>query len=110
MACATIGWWHQTGLVNQKSFCGKGVEQLIFFLLHRPPGKTGTVKLRESRLMLHRIKKSAVGLWRDESGASLLEYSLLIGLVAVVTVTTIGAVGTWVTGRWTTLKTALGVP
>jgi hypothetical protein len=30
MAHATVGWWHRTGLVNQKSCCGKGVEQLIF--------------------------------------------------------------------------------
>ena len=31
--------------------------------------------------MLQRIKKTTVRLWNDESGASLLEYSVLIGLI-----------------------------
>jgi len=73
------------------------------------PGKTGTVKLRESCLMLHRIKKSAVGLWRDESGASLLEYSLLIGLILAVSATAVIAVGGWAGNQWSNLKGVLGV-
>jgi len=57
--------------------------------------------------MLHRIKKSAVGLWRDESGASLIEYSLLIGLILAVTATTVIAVGGWASNQWTSLQTAV---
>jgi len=59
--------------------------------------------------MLHRIKKSAVGLWRDESGASLLEYSLLIGLILAVSATAVIAVGGWAGNQWSTLKGVLGV-
>jgi len=80
---------------------------LFFFILQRPPGKTGTVKLRESCLMLHRIKKSAVGLWRDESGASLLEYSLLIGLILAVSATAVITVGGWANNQWTALQSAV---
>ena len=31
--------------------------------------------------MLHSIKATAIRLWNDESGASLLEYSVLVGLI-----------------------------
>jgi pilus assembly protein Flp/PilA len=57
--------------------------------------------------MLHRIKKSAVGLWRDESGASLLEYSLLIGLILAVSATAVITVGGWASNQWTNLKGVL---
>jgi hypothetical protein len=39
MACATVGWWHRTGLVNQKSLCGKGVDSLIFLPFAPTAGK-----------------------------------------------------------------------
>lgn len=44
----------------------------------------------------------------DRSGASLIEYSLLIGLITVLAVVAITAIGTWVNGRWTALQTAVG--
>jgi pilus assembly protein Flp/PilA len=53
--------------------------------------------------MLRQIKNLAVRLWKDEQGASLLEYSVLIGLIVAGVVATITAVGTWTGGRWTTL-------
>jgi pilus assembly protein Flp/PilA len=53
--------------------------------------------------MLHRVRKSAVGLWRDESGASLVEYSLLIGVIILVTAAAVTSVGTWASGKWTAL-------
>jgi pilus assembly protein Flp/PilA len=43
---------------------------------------------------------------RDERGASLLEYSLLIGIITVVTVTAMTGVGNWVKGQWDALATA----
>jgi len=44
---------------------------------------------------------------RNQSGASLVEYSLLIGLITVAAVVTIGLVGVWVSGRWTALYDAV---
>jgi pilus assembly protein Flp/PilA len=57
--------------------------------------------------MLRELKSFAVRLWKDEQGASLLEYSLLIGLILAVTVTAVTAVGLWASGRWTNLQTIL---
>ena len=45
---------------------------------------------------------------RNESGASLIEYSLLIGLITVLAVVAIGAVGIWVNGQWENLQTNIG--
>lgn len=44
---------------------------------------------------------------RDEDGAALIEYTVLIGLMLVGVVAVITTVGTWVNGRWTALNTAL---
>jgi Flp pilus assembly pilin Flp len=58
--------------------------------------------------MVRKIKSAAVRLWKDERGASLLEYSVLIGLIVAGVVATITAVGTWTSGRWTHLESVLG--
>lgn len=47
---------------------------------------------------------------KDISGASLVEYSVLIGIITVATVATIGLVGGWVGDQWTALDGALPDP
>jgi pilus assembly protein Flp/PilA len=59
--------------------------------------------LKRSRLMLQRIKKTTARLWNDENGASLLEYSVLIGLIVAGVVASIAAVAGWTGTRWTNL-------
>lgn len=44
---------------------------------------------------------------KDEEGAALIEYTVLLGILVVAVITTIGAVGTWVNGKWTALNTAI---
>jgi pilus assembly protein Flp/PilA len=44
---------------------------------------------------------------KDEAGAALIEYSVLLGIVLAGVVATITLVGTWVSGKWTALNTAL---
>ena len=44
---------------------------------------------------------------KDEGGAALIEYTVLIGLMLVGVVGTVTLVGTWVSGRWTALNAAL---
>ena len=44
---------------------------------------------------------------RDEDGAALIEYTVLIGILVVAVIATIIAVGSWVNGRWTALNTAI---
>jgi len=43
----------------------------------------------------------------DTGGAAFIEYSVLIGVILAVSVATVAAVGTWSSGRWTALNTAV---
>ena len=53
------------------------------------------------------VKDVAVRLWKDERGASLLEYSILIGLITVGVVGTVTQVGGWISDKWAALWLAL---
>jgi pilus assembly protein Flp/PilA len=57
--------------------------------------------------MLHCIKNAAFRLWTDESGASLLEYSVLVGLITAAVVGVIVGVGGWMGNKWNTLQSTL---
>ena len=45
---------------------------------------------------------------KDEDGASLIEYSVLIGLITVAAVASIIIMGPWVALQWSNLVTATG--
>jgi pilus assembly protein Flp/PilA len=60
--------------------------------------------------MLHHLKSTASRLWKDERGASLLEYSVLVGLIIAVSGAAVIAVGGWAGNQWTALKSALNIP
>ncbi len=42
---------------------------------------------------------------KDEEGAALIEYTVLLGILVVAVIVTIGAVGQWVNVQWSTLNT-----
>jgi pilus assembly protein Flp/PilA len=44
----------------------------------------------------------------EESGAAMVEYSVLIGIITGVVIASVAIVGTYVEGAWSTLTTALG--
>jgi pilus assembly protein Flp/PilA len=44
---------------------------------------------------------------RDENGAAMIEYAVLIGLITVAAVTLISGVGGWVETSWQDLSDAL---
>jgi pilus assembly protein Flp/PilA len=46
-------------------------------------------------------------LGKDEDGAALIEYTVLLGILLVAVIATITLVGTWVKTQWTTLQAAL---
>ena len=46
--------------------------------------------------------------WNDEQGLETVEYAIITGLIVAATVTAIGILGAWVTGKFTTVNTALG--
>ena len=43
----------------------------------------------------------------DEDGASLIEYTVLLGILLVAVIAIIGAVGGWINGQWTALNNAI---
>jgi pilus assembly protein Flp/PilA len=57
--------------------------------------------------MLHRIGDIPRRLWNDEVGASLLEYSVLVGLITAAVVGTILGVAGWMGNKWTNLQNTL---
>jgi len=46
-------------------------------------------------------------LGRDEEGAALVEYTVLLGIMLVAVISTIVLVGGWVNTKWAALWTAL---
>jgi len=60
--------------------------------------------------IIERSKDVAIRLWKDESGASLLEYAVLIGLITAATITAISGLGTAINGKFTAMTTTLTTP
>jgi len=44
---------------------------------------------------------------KDEDGAALIEYTVLLGILLVAVIVVIGAVGKWVNNEWVALNTNL---
>jgi pilus assembly protein Flp/PilA len=42
---------------------------------------------------------------RDEDGVTMLEYTILLGIITVAVIASVVTVGTWVGTKWTTLTT-----
>lgn len=57
--------------------------------------------------MLNKIKRKFTNLRRDEAGATMVEYSILIGIITAAVIGTIVFVGGWVSGQWVELWEAL---
>ncbi|HEX8342346.1 MAG TPA: Flp family type IVb pilin [Tepidisphaeraceae bacterium] len=54
-----------------------------------------------------KAKKLLVGLVKDEQGGEVLEYALIAGLIVVAAIAIIGAVGTKVLAKWTSLNSGM---
>jgi Flp pilus assembly pilin Flp len=56
---------------------------------------------------MKQIKQFVVSLVTDEQGGEVLEYALIAGLIIVAAIAVIGAVGTKVVARWTSLNSSM---
>jgi pilus assembly protein Flp/PilA len=56
---------------------------------------------------MKQVAKLIKRLKRDEDGASLLEYTVLLALILVATIAIIAAVGGWINTKWSNLNAAL---
>jgi pilus assembly protein Flp/PilA len=57
--------------------------------------------------MMSRVLNLVRRLSKDESGAALIEYTVLLGILLIAVIATIGMVGTWINGQWSSLAKAL---
>jgi Flp pilus assembly pilin Flp len=57
--------------------------------------------------MVRSINKFLGKVWSDEQGGEVLEYALIAGLIVVAAIAVIGAVGTKVLARWTSMNDSL---
>jgi pilus assembly protein Flp/PilA len=53
------------------------------------------------------MKRFVGRLVRDEQGGEVLEYALILGLIVVAAIVVIGAVGTKVLARWTSVNDSM---
>jgi pilus assembly protein Flp/PilA len=53
---------------------------------------------------MRKIATLMQSLVRDQEGAALIEYTVLLGILLVAVIATIALVGTWVSGKWTALQ------
>jgi Flp pilus assembly pilin Flp len=63
-------------------------------------GVKGTRPMKTLKNLLNRLV-------RDEAGGEVLEYVLIAGLIVVAAIVVIGAVGTKVLARWTSVNTGI---
>jgi len=57
--------------------------------------------------MMNRVVRFIGRVLRDERGGEVIEYALIAGLIAVAAIAIIGAVGTKVLARWTSVNDGL---
>jgi pilus assembly protein Flp/PilA len=62
----------------------------------------------ELELMMTKVLKLVNAVRKDEEGAALVEYALLIGLIAVVCIIVVTQLGLAVSGKLNTACTSLG--
>ena len=57
--------------------------------------------------MLTSLKTSATRLLRSEDGVTMLEYTILIGIITIAVIASVAYAGTWVSGKWGALTAQL---
>jgi len=57
--------------------------------------------------MLRRFRTTLIRLVRDERGGEVIEYALILGLIIVVAIVTITAVGGKVLARWQSVNSSM---
>jgi pilus assembly protein Flp/PilA len=71
----------------------------------RDRGDAVQCKIREERMS--KAVKVVRRFLKDEDGAALIEYTVLLGILLIAVIATIGLVGTWVSKQWLALDKAL---
>jgi len=84
-----------------------GIERRAANELRLSKQKRETRAPRSEKSSMQKALNLVRRLGRDESGAALVEYTVLLGVMLVAVIGTIVLVGGWVNTKWTALWTAL---
>jgi pilus assembly protein Flp/PilA len=63
--------------------------------------------MRNALTLIKELKPIVERFKKDENGAALIEYTVLIGILLVAVIAIIVFVGGWVSGQWSALSTKL---
>ena len=58
-------------------------------------------------MLFNQLKGYVSQIKKDEDGAALIEYTVLLGILLIAVIAIIGAVGVWINGQWTALNASL---
>jgi pilus assembly protein Flp/PilA len=58
-------------------------------------------------MLLNQLKENAFRFKKDEDGAALIEYTVLLGILLIAVIAIITFVGGWISGQWSALSGAL---
>jgi pilus assembly protein Flp/PilA len=73
-----------------------------------PPFEDPDVTWKIGSSVVRKVFKLLNGVRKDEEGVTMAEYAILIGLIAVVSITIIGTVGTDIAAVFTSVASQLG--
>jgi pilus assembly protein Flp/PilA len=60
-----------------------------------------------AKMLLNQLKSYVSHFKKDEDGAALIEYTVLLGILLIAVIAVITAVGGWINGEWTALNSHL---
>ena len=63
--------------------------------------------MRKTLAVLNPFKTVLAEFKKDEDGAALIEYTVLLAILLIATIAIIVAVGEWISGRWVALNSAI---
>ncbi len=63
--------------------------------------------MRNALTVMRNAKSVLKGFKKDEDGAALIEYTVLLGILLIAVIAVIGAVGVWISGQWSALNAQL---
>jgi pilus assembly protein Flp/PilA len=86
---------------------GKPAKRTTVRLSRKGARASGGGVMEEATAAVSRLKLVLSEFGKAEDGAALIEYTVLLGMLLVAVVAIIGAVGTWINGKWAALNTAL---
>jgi pilus assembly protein Flp/PilA len=63
--------------------------------------------MRKALMVFDQLKTVVTEFKKDEGGAALIEYTVLLGILLIAVIALIAFIGTWISGQWSALSEAI---